>query len=180
MIMDTNKYHKLLVRPVVVISTISKKGISNAAPFSFNSPISFDPPLYGFSCMPQHHTWKNIKESKEFVVNIVGKDFGPLMHILERKFPYEVSEIEKSGLTEIPSKIVRPPRIKEAIAWIECKLEKVVDLGDHVWIVGRVLDVGVKGEFWKEVINVEKANPLFHISGKFFAADAKSKRYKRE
>jgi flavin reductase (DIM6/NTAB) family NADH-FMN oxidoreductase RutF len=130
--------------------------------------------------MPGHHTWKNIKESEEFVVNIIGKDFGPLMHILERKFPYEVSEIEKASLTEMPSKIVRPPRIKEAIAWIECKLEKAVDLGDHVWIVGRVLKVEVKEEFWKEVINVDKVNPLFHISGEFFAADAKAKKYERD
>ncbi|MDF2955324.1 MAG: FMN reductase RutF [Candidatus Alkanophagales archaeon MCA70_species_2] len=47
-----NAYAKLLVRPVVVITTVSDNGIPNAAPFSFNSPISFDPPLYGFSCSP--------------------------------------------------------------------------------------------------------------------------------
>lgn len=180
MMINTNKYHKLLARPVVIISTISKNGISNAAPFSFNSPISFDPPLYGFSCMPRHHTWKNIEETKEFVVNIVGKDFGPLMHILEHKFPYEVSKIEKAGLTEMPSKKVKPYRIKEAIAWIECKLDKAIELGDHQWIVGRVLYVEVKEEFWREVINVEKASPLFHISGEFFAVDAKAKKYERD
>ena len=180
MMVNTNKYHRLLTRPVVVISTISKKGISNAAPFSFNSPISFNPPLYGFSCMPRHHTWKNIKESKEFVVNIIGKSFGPLMHILEHKFPYEISEIEKAGLTELPSKFVKPLRIKEAIGWIECKLEESKLIGDHRWIVGKVLGIEVKEEFWKEVLNVEKVNPLFHISGKFFATDAKSKEYKRD
>ena len=172
-------YYKLLVRPVVVVSTISEKGISNAAPFSFSSPISFDPPLYGFSCSPEHHTWRNIKENEEFVVNIVGKDFGPLMHVLEQKFPYEVSEIEKAGLTEERSKKVRPPRIKEASAWVECKLESFAEKGDHTWIVGRVLEAEVKDELWSEVIDVEKASPLCHISGKFFATGMKMKKYKR-
>ncbi len=172
-------YYKLLVRPVVVVSTISEKGISNAAPFSFSSPLSFNPPLYGFSCSPEHHTWRNIKENEEFVINIVGKDLGPLMHVLEQMFPYEVSEIGKAGLTEERSKKVSPPRIKEAIAWIECKLESFEEMGDHMWIVGRVLEVEVKDEFWSEVIDVEKARLLCHISGTFFATEMKMKKYER-
>ena len=172
-------YYKLLVRPVVVVSTISEKGISNAAPFSFSSPLSFKPPLYGFSCSPERHTWRNIKENEEFVVNIVGKDLGPLMKILEQKFPYEISEIEKAGLTEEISKKIQPPRIREAIAWLECKLESFEEMGDHIWIVGRVLEAEVKDEFWNEVIDVEKASPLCHISGKFFATEMKMKNYER-
>lgn len=172
-------YYKLLVRPVVVVSTISEKGISNAAPFSFSSPISFKPPLYGFSCSPDRHTWRNIKENEEFVVNIVGNDFGPLMKILEQKFPYGISEIEKAGLTEEISKKIQPPRIIEAIAWLECKLESFVEMGDHLWIVGRVLEADTKDEFWNEVIDVEKASPLCHISGKFFATKMKMKNYER-
>ncbi|MFQ5711362.1 MAG: flavin reductase family protein [Candidatus Geothermarchaeales archaeon] len=172
-------YYKLLVRPVVVISTTSERGISNAAPFSFNSPISFNPPLFGFSCNPKNHTWKNISKTGEFVVNVVGKRFGPLMHILEGKFPYEVSEIEKAGLTEEKARKVKPPRIGEADAWMECRLEDHLKLGDHVWIAGRVLLAEVREEFWREVIDVEKAKPLAHISGRYFATDMKMEEYKR-
>jgi flavin reductase (DIM6/NTAB) family NADH-FMN oxidoreductase RutF len=179
--LEGKAYPKLLVRPVVVVTTISERGISNAAPFSFNSPISFEPPLYGFSCNPAHDTWKNIQENGEFVANVVGKDLGELMHVLEADYPYEDNEIEHAGLTEEKAKAVKPPRIKEAIAWIECKLEKYVDLGDHIWITGRVLAVGVKDEVWKEagVIDVEKAKPLCHIAGEFFAVDMKEAKYKR-
>lgn len=175
-----NAYYKLLVRPVVVVSTISKRGISNAAPFSFNAPISIDPPLFGISCQPRHDTWRNIKENKEFVVNIVGEEFGPLMHILERKFPYEVSEITEAGLTEVESSTIKPPRIKEAYGWLECRMENHVKLGDHIWIAGRVLETEIKDEFWNKVVDVEKANPLLHISGEFFVVRSVIKKYKRE
>lgn len=50
------QFYKLLLRPVVVVSTASKNRISNAAPFSFNMPISFVPPIFGFSCNPAHDT----------------------------------------------------------------------------------------------------------------------------
>lgn len=168
---------KLLVRPVVVITTISKKGIPNAAPFSLSTPVSFEPPLYGFSCSPAHDTWKNIQETGEFVVNVAGKGFGELMHVLETDYPYEDNEIEHAGLTEEKAKTVKPPRIKEAMAWIECKQEKNVELGNHIWIVGRVLAAGVQDDSWNEVIDAEKL--LCHISGEFFAVDMKEAKYKR-
>jgi len=179
--LEGKAFPKLLVRPVVVVTTISERGIPNAAPFSFNSPISFEPPLYGFSCNPAHDTWKNIRENGEFVVNVAGKDLGEQMHVLETDYPYEDNEIEHAGLTEEKAKAVNPPRIKEAIAWIECKLEKDVELGDHIWITGRVLAVGVKDEFWKEtgVVDVETAKLLCHIGGEFFAVDMKEAKYKR-
>ncbi len=179
--LEKKAYPKLLVRPVVVITTISERGIANAAPFSFNSPISSEPPLYGFSCNPAHDTWKNIQKNGEFVVNVVGKDFGELMQVLETDYPYEDSELKHAGLTEEKAKAVKPPRIKEAIAWIECKLEKHVELGDHIWITGSVLAVAVKDELGKEagLMDLDKARPLCHIGGEFFAVDMKEAKYKR-
>ncbi len=182
--LGVNAYPKLLVRPVVVITTVSERGIANAAPFSFNSPISFDPPLYGFSCSPAHDTWRNIQANGEFVVNVVDKNFGELMHVLETDYPYEDDELKHAGLTEERAEQVRPPRIKEAIAWIECRLEDSFELGDHIWVVGRVQSVGVRDEWWsvegKEgIMDVEKANPLCHIAGEFFAVDARGAKYER-
>ncbi|MFQ6135594.1 MAG: flavin reductase family protein [Candidatus Hydrothermarchaeales archaeon] len=172
-------YYKLLPRSVVVVSTISENGISNAAPFSFNSPISINPPIFGISCQPTHDTWRNIRENGEFVVNIVGQDFGPLMHILEQDFPYGVSEIKEAGLTEEESKKVKPPRIKEAYAWFECKMESSLEVGDHILIAGRVLEAEIRDEFFDKVVNVEKAEPLGHISGPFFVAGMEMRRFKR-
>ncbi|MCK4733966.1 MAG: flavin reductase, partial [Methanophagales archaeon] len=74
--LEKGAYPKVLVRPVVVVTTISERGIANAAPFSLNSPMSFEPPLYGFSCNSKHDTWKNIQANGEFVVNVAGKELG--------------------------------------------------------------------------------------------------------
>ena len=175
--LEVNAFPKLLVRPVVVITTISEKGIPNAAPFSLNTPVSFEPPLYGFSCNPAHDTWKNIQENGEFVVNVAGKDFGDMMHVLETDYPYEDNEIEHAGLTAEKAKTVKPPRIKEAKAWIECKQEKSIELGNHIWIVGRVLAVGVQEESWNDVIAAQDL--LGHIAGPTFAVDMKAANYKR-
>lgn len=173
------QFYKLLLRPVVVISTVSKNGISNAAPFSFNMPISFIPPIFSFSCNPAHDTWRNVQENKEFVANIVGEDFGPLMQILEKDFPYEVSEIKEAGLTEVKSNHVKPPRIKEAYAWLECKVIHTVELGDHVFIAGEVLEAEIKDEFIDKTVILDKAKPLSHVAGPYFGTGSKAVDFKR-
>jgi flavin reductase (DIM6/NTAB) family NADH-FMN oxidoreductase RutF len=174
--LETKKFYTLLVRPVVVITTAFEDKV-NAAPFSFNTPISFSPPLYGFACNPKHDTWLNISKAGEFVVNVAGKNLGDVMHILETDFPYGVNELEKAGLEELPSKKVKPPRVKDALAWIECKLHSTHELGDHIWVVGEVVEAEVKDEAWKDVIDVSEV--LCHISGVYFAQNLELAKYKR-
>ncbi len=180
--LELKDFYKLLVRPTVVISTISPRGVSNAAPFSWNSPIATKPkPLFGFSSSVSHDTWRNIKQNKEFVVNTVGEDFGPLMEVMERDFPYEVSEIKECGLTEVKANRIKPPRIQEAYGWLECELADFMLLSErNVWIVGEVLEVMVKDEVFDEVVDVAKAKPLNHIWGEAFVKDMKMTRFKRD
>ncbi len=169
MIISPKEYYKLLVRTTVVVTTISRRGISNAAPFSFNTPVSFNPPIIVIASSPEHDTWRNIKENREFVVNIIGEDLSDKIKILERDYPYEVSEIKEAGLTEAKSKTVKPPRIKEALAWIECRMIANHKIGDHILIAGEVLHVEVKDEYFDGKFDVEKAKPLLHIAGELFA-----------
>jgi flavin reductase (DIM6/NTAB) family NADH-FMN oxidoreductase RutF len=179
--LELQQFYKLLVRPTVVISTISAHGISNAAPFSWNSPMATKPePLFGFCSGVTHDTWRNIKENKEFVVNMVGEDFGPLMEIMERDFPYEVSEIKECGLTEIKAYHIKPPRIKEAFGWLECRMINHISLSErNVWIIGAILEAEVKREAYKDVVDVAAAKPLNHIWGEAFVKDMKITKYKR-
>jgi len=179
--LDTKEFYKLLVRPTVVISTISPNGFSNAAPFSWNSPMTTRPKvLFGFSSNVNHDTWRNIKENGEFVVNLVGGDFGPLMEVMERDFPYGVSEIEECGLTEVESNQVKPPRIVEAYGWLECRMTRYVSLSEsNVWVVGEVLEAEVKDEAYGDVIDVERVKPLNHIWGDAFVTEMRLSRFKR-
>ena len=179
--LDLKEFFSLMVRPTVVISTISPNGVSNAAPFSFCSPVATRPkPLFGFCCEVKHDTWRNIQENHEFVVNLVGEDFGPLMEVMERDFPYEVSEIKECGLTEVEVSHIAPPRIGEAYGWLECRMTRYVALSErNVWIIGEVLEAEVKDEYFDEVVDVSKAKPLNHIAGESFVTEMKITKFKR-
>jgi flavin reductase (DIM6/NTAB) family NADH-FMN oxidoreductase RutF len=179
--LDLKEFYKLLVRPTVIISTISSNGVSNAAPFSFNSPVATRPkPLFGFESNVNHDTWRNIQKNGEFVVNLVGEDFGPLMEIMEKDFAYEVSEIAECGLTEVESNHVKPPRIAEAFGWIECRMTQYVKLSERaVWVIGEILEVEVNDEALDDVLNVEKMNPLNHIWGEYFVTEMKRTKFNR-
>jgi flavin reductase (DIM6/NTAB) family NADH-FMN oxidoreductase RutF len=177
-------FFRLQSRPTVVISTISPRGIPNAAPFSFSSPMASKPtPLFGFCCEVEHDTWRNIKQNGEFVVNLVGEPFGIMMEKLEAHYPYEVNEIEESGLTEVKSNRVSPPRIAEAYGWIECKMKDSVELSSRsVWIIGEVLDSDAKDEIYdvsNGAIEVEKVKPLNHVWGDVFSITTIERKFKR-
>ncbi len=178
MILKGYGFMKLLARTTVIITTISPRGIPNAAPFSFNMPASFEPPIFVFACDPEHDTWRNIRENGEFVVNIIDESLGDKLHILEKDFPYEVNEIKEAGLTEEPSKKVKPPRIKEAFAWLECKTVATYPIGDHMLIAGEVLLAEVRDEYFDKELKLDKVKPLIHISGTQFAIPLE-RRFKR-
>ena len=168
--LDLKEFYKLLVRPTIVISTISPNGVSNAAPFSWSSPLAIIPkPLFGFSSNVNHDTWKNVEENGEFVVNLVGDEFGPIMEIMERDFPYEVS-----------ANIVKPPRIQEAYGLLECRMAKYVPLSDrNVWVIGEVLQADVKDDALNVVVDVENVKPLNHIWDENFVTEMKITKFKR-
>lgn len=82
-------------------------------------------------------------------------------------------------MTEVRSNHVRPPRIKEAYAWLECRMIHSVELGDHILIAGEVLEAEVKDEFFDKTVIQEKAKPLSHISGSCFGTNSKEVTFKR-
>jgi flavin reductase (DIM6/NTAB) family NADH-FMN oxidoreductase RutF len=120
--------------------------------------IGGSPPLILFSCNMEHDTAKNVLETREFVLNIPNNDIAEKALITAESFPRNVNEIEKAGLTAIPSKKVKPPSIKECIAHAECVLEEVKKfaIGEYVspndrgkygnLFIGRVVHASVKKE----------------------------------
>ena len=122
----------VLPRPIAFVSTKSPTGILNLAPFSFFTVISANPPVVCFCPMtrggerPKKDTLVNIEATKEFVVNIVSEDFCAKMNDCAGEYPPEVDEFQHSGLTPVPSEIVKPPRVKESRVSMECKLHDIV------------------------------------------------------
>ena len=164
-----NFYRVLAPRPTIIITTISSEGKVNAAPFSFTMPVSSDPPFIAVASVPSHHTFQNLEQTRELVINIPSEDILQELWITSEKFPLGVNEIEKAGLTQMPSEKVAPPWIKESIAHMECRVETILECGDHNLVVGEVLKVAARKDAIKEgLLNVELTKPILHLGGKEF------------
>ena len=142
--------YKLLIglvipRPLAWISTYSANGVANCAPFSFFNVFSEDPPLCVIGINPRSdgqikHSLKNIRRTKEFVVNLVDEDTANAMHLCGSEFPEEVSEFKEAGLTPVPAITVQHPRIAQAAACLECKVERLIVIsGTRELVLGEIL-----------------------------------------
>jgi flavin reductase (DIM6/NTAB) family NADH-FMN oxidoreductase RutF len=159
-------YRLIAPRPTIIVTTKSKEGNINAAPFSFVMPVSIKPPLLAFASVPTHHTFKNIEETGEFVVNIPNEDILAKLWITGEKFPEDINEIEKAGLTQTDSSNVSAPKIEECIAHMECKVHWIKDSGDHKLIVGEIINADVAKDVLKDgLLDVEKIKPVLHLGG---------------
>ncbi|HXQ98559.1 MAG TPA: flavin reductase family protein [Candidatus Limnocylindrales bacterium] len=124
-------------RPIAWVSTLSADGRPNLAPFSFFNVVSGKPPLLGFSPalrrLENGHapkdTLRNIRETGEFVVNIVTFEVAEAMNLTSGEYESSVNEFEIAKLTTRPSKIVRPPQVAESPVSFECKLHQILDFG---------------------------------------------------
>lgn len=122
-------------RPIAFASTISPDGRPNLAPFSFYNMLGANPPVVVFSPALNRHsqpkdTLKNIQATGEFVIATVTEPIAERMNICSTEYEYGISEFEKSGLTPLPARRVKPMLVKESPVNIECKLRQVVSLGD--------------------------------------------------
>jgi flavin reductase (DIM6/NTAB) family NADH-FMN oxidoreductase RutF len=132
-------------------------------------PIEMDPPIIAFSTGYDGDTYRNISDTGEFVVNLVTEKMKKQMYVCGKSFPRGVNELEKAGLRWAPSEKVKPPRIVESPANLECKLEWTHDGPEYVVIAGRVVAANVQKNVLKAgKLNVEQIKPLLHLAGKSF------------
>lgn len=142
--------YKLLIglvipRPIAWISTVNAKGVANCAPFSFFNVFSEEPPL----CMVSFnrrtdgklkHSLANIQATGEFVVNLVDEATADAMHRSSFEYGEDESEFEKTGLTPAKAQLVSHPRIAEAAASFECKVERRLQWGSgREMVIGEIL-----------------------------------------
>ena len=156
--------YKLLIstvvpRPIALATTVDGKGRVNAAPFSFFNAVSSDPPVVvlGINGVGAEGGYKdtenNIRETGEFVVNLVDEALAERMNICAVDFPSEIEELDVAKLTEVPSVGVKPPRIAEAPVSFECKRITGLSLGGNSTMeVGRVIHIHIRDD----LIDAEK------------------------
>jgi flavin reductase (DIM6/NTAB) family NADH-FMN oxidoreductase RutF len=123
-------------RPICFASTIDAHGNVNLSPFSFFNLFSSNPPTCVFSPSRRvrdnttKHSLENVLEVPECVINIVDYSMVHQMSLASTEYPKGIDEFKKSGFTPEPSVKVKPPRVKEAPAQLECIVKEVKPLGD--------------------------------------------------
>ena len=141
-------------RPIAWITSVDREGRLNAAPFSAYNYVATDPPIVaiGVGNRPSRDivgkdTAHNIRNTREFVVNVVNEDLAEAMNICAVDFPAGVNELEVAGLSTEPSLIVKVPRISRAPAALECREITTMEIGRSRIILGQVVAMHVKDEF---------------------------------
>lgn len=165
----------IVPRPIGFISTISRDGVYNAAPFSFFNGVSDIPPMLCISICPNHvtggpkDTLTNILDTKEFVWNVVSEDIVREEDACAKPYPPEVDELEVSGLTAAPSKIVKAPCILESPVNFECRLTQTVTLpgSSYVMVIGQVVYMHVREDLMSEEgrIDPKRLRAIGRMSG---------------
>jgi flavin reductase (DIM6/NTAB) family NADH-FMN oxidoreductase RutF len=152
-------YRTLLIavgpRPIAWVSTLSKGGVPNLAPFSFFNVVSSNPPMLGFAPGIRRlqdgdepkGTLVNIRETGEFVVNVVTFDLAEVMNLTSGDYEHGVNEFELAGIATRPSQIVRPPQVAGSPVSFECKLDRILDFGNPVsgsLVIGEIVALHIE------------------------------------
>jgi flavin reductase (DIM6/NTAB) family NADH-FMN oxidoreductase RutF len=139
----------IVPRPIAFVSSLDASGVRNLAPFSYFTGCSTNPPVVCFCTavrsgpLPHKDTLTNVRATGEFVVNIVSEEFAAQMNQCSAEVAPDVDEFELSGLTPLASELVKPPRVAESKAQMECRLREIITVsekpGGGILVLGDVL-----------------------------------------
>ena len=174
--------HKLMIgsivpRPIALVSTTSNDGINNLAPFSYFNGVCSKPPTIMFA--PARRGWDgqekdtliNIRNTKEFSINIVSEDIGEKMVKCSTDYEKEVDEYSKSGLSPLSSKKIKPPIVSESKISLECTLNQIVQIGEEdagsgFIVIGTIVLFHIDDEVYDNGrIILDKLQPLGRVAG---------------
>jgi len=161
--LDATSAYKLLIgsiipRAIAWVSTVSTDGVTNLAPISFFTGVGRKPPVVSLSLQPRSDsvtlkdTFVNIRDTGEFVTNLVTLPQAHQMHRTAFEFDSSADEFAEVGLEKESCEVVKPPRIKGAPIAFECVLDRIIpvgDLGDHV-VWGEVVRFHIRDDLYLE------------------------------
>ena len=179
--LEPQSVYKLLIgsvvpRPIAWTSTLSPEGVPNLAPYSFFTVASRNPPTLCVSVGERpsgepfpKDTLRNIRETGEFVVNIVSLPLANAMHESSKDHPPGADEFEEAGLTAAPCEVVGVPRVGEARVSMECVLDRVVSIGTDSLVLGRMVRFHIRDNLYAGTgrIDVAGLDPLGRLAGDY-------------
>jgi len=168
-------------RPIALASTIDTEGNVNLSPFSFFNVFSANPPILIFSPARRvkdnttKHTLQNVEEVKEVVINIVNFPIVEQVSLSSTEYGEGVNEFTKSGLTEVSSLKVKPPRVLESPVSFECEVENIIHLGNKGGagnlVICKVVHIHIKNEYLDVDNNLDtkKLDLVARLGGSWYA-----------
>ena len=162
-------------RPIALVTTVSPDGKVNAAPFSFFNLLGASPPILAFAPGDRDDgtpkdTARNIRLTGEFVVNLVDETIAEAMNQCAAALPYGEDELLHSGLHPVPSSVVKPPRIVESPANLECAEWGTLQIGGNRVVIGLVKRLHLRDELFDAEKKRVRSDRLFLI-GRMAAPD---------
>jgi flavin reductase (DIM6/NTAB) family NADH-FMN oxidoreductase RutF len=166
-------------RPIAWVSTLDETGAANLAPHSYFNAVSGAPPILMVSSTHasthrpdrRKDTLVNIERTGEFVVNLVSAELlGPMNETSVESAP-GVDEFALAGLDKGPSAVVRAPSVANSPASLECRLERIVRIGDASVIFGKVVWFRIDRRIWRDGrVDAEALQPAGRLGGALYAA----------
>lgn len=158
-------------RPIGWISSIDSQGRVNLAPYSFFNGVATFPPMVMFSSDGFKDSVSNVSETMEFVCNLATWDLRDAMNRTSESVPQGVNEFELAGLTQAPSKLVKPPRVAEAPCALECKATQIVQMKgpngeprDNYVVFGEVVGVHIDEKYIENgILNAAAMKPIARL-----------------
>ncbi len=160
--------------PIVLVSTIDKNNIDNVAPFGMFMNCSTKPDnMIAIAISPKTDTYKNIKETKEFIVGIPQESMLSKLCKAGEKYESNINEFEITKLTPYKSKSLKCKRIQECIVNIDCIFINELETGNHNIIVGKVVGCDIdEDKFSENKVTLRNNIPkIYHITGNTFLVE---------
>ena len=193
--LETKELHKILLssiapRPIALASTIDSNSNVNLSPFSYFNVFSSNPPILIFSPSRRvrdnttKHTLENAKETKEVVINVVNFPIVEQMSKSSIEYEKGVNEFIETGLTQVKSLLVKPPRVLESPISFECKVQDIVSLGESggagQLIIAKVVQIHIDKKFIDKNgdIDSEKLDLVARMGGDWYTRATKESMFK--
>lgn len=169
----------VIPRPIAWVSTVSKGGATNLAPYSFFNAVASEPLTVMFSAGRKRDgspkdSLKNARETGHFVVNLVDEGLAEAMNHTSGAWAHGVSEFDKAGLRAAASVHVRAPRVAEAPVALECRVSQLVEVagGMSTLVLGQVLALHVREALLTEdgLIDAAAYRPVARLGRDEYAA----------
>jgi len=163
-------------RPIGWISTLGSDEVDNLAPFSYYNIVTPKPPVVMFSVSPpddreDKDTLRNIRETGEFVCNLVTEPLVEAMDTTRTPIPADESEFDAAGLEREPSVVVDPPRVASAEVTMECRLYDELSVYENDVVLGDVARLHVDDDLLTDgKMDVRKVRAVGRLSGDYYAS----------